>query len=121
MTLAELGERIRNASPPTGYPDRSTAWASPGAMVQRFNLIESTASNAAASWGVSGAAPNADIVDDVGAVLFPLAGVSAATRTRRHRLSGSISATDGAEGGAGRRLPALEPRIPHPLRDERCS
>jgi uncharacterized protein (DUF1800 family) len=93
MTLAELGERIRNASPPTGYPDRSTAWASPGATVQYFNLIESTSSSAAASWGVSGAQPNADIVDDVGAVLFPLGGVSAATRSAAIGYVGSISAT----------------------------
>lgn len=93
LTLAELGERIRNASPPTGYPDRSIAWASPGAMVQYFNLIEATVSTAAAGWGVSGAQPDADIVDDVGAVLFPLGGVSPETRTAAIGYLGSISAT----------------------------
>jgi uncharacterized protein (DUF1800 family) len=80
-TLDDLGERIRNADPPTGYPDLSIVWASPGGLVQRFNLIEAAAVSYAASWGVSGAAPHGDIVDDVAAVLFPLAGIEADTRS----------------------------------------
>ena len=94
QTVAGLGERIRNAGPPTGYPDTSIAWASPGAIVQRFNLLESTAQAYAASWGVSGAAPVADIVDDVIGVLFPLAGVSSATRTAAIAYVGSLAATN---------------------------
>lgn len=94
ITLANLGERIRNASPPTGYPDRSTAWASPGALVQYFNLLESVAGTSAAGWGVSGAAPNATIVDGVSATLFPLGGVSPATRTAAINYLGSIAASD---------------------------
>jgi uncharacterized protein (DUF1800 family) len=80
QTVAGLGERIRNADPPTGYPDQSIVWASPGGLVQRFNLVESSAVSYAAGWGVSGAAPNADIVDDVIGVLFPLGGISSQTR-----------------------------------------
>jgi hypothetical protein len=92
--LADLGERIRNADPPTGYPDQSIAWASPGAMVQRFNLVEPMAQAHAASWGVSGAQPNADVVDDVAAVLFPLDGISPATRTAAIGYLDSLSLTD---------------------------
>ncbi|MEO6029813.1 MAG: DUF1800 domain-containing protein [Candidatus Binatia bacterium] len=92
--LADLGERIRNADPPTGYPDVSVVWASPGAIVQRFNLLETAAVDAAASWGVSGAQPSADVVDDVIAVLFPVDGVAPATRTAAIAYLGSIAATD---------------------------
>ncbi len=93
-TAADLGERIRNADPPTGYPDQSIVWASPGGLVQRFNLIEEAAIEYAASWGVSGAAANADIVDDVAEVLFPLEGVSTETR------SAAIAYLDVIDGGA---------------------
>jgi uncharacterized protein (DUF1800 family) len=91
---ADLGERIRNADPPTGYPDASIVWASPGGLVQRFNLVEERAIDAAAGWGVSGAAPNADIVDDVIDVLFPVAGVSQATRNAAIGYLDSLAATD---------------------------
>ncbi|MGH7787220.1 MAG: DUF1800 domain-containing protein [Candidatus Binatia bacterium] len=94
LLLTALGERIRNADPPTGYPDDSVVWASPGAIVQRFNLVEATAQAEAASWGVSGAQPNADIVDDVITVLFPLGGVSPATRSAAIDYLNSIGATD---------------------------
>jgi uncharacterized protein (DUF1800 family) len=93
-TLEDLGERIRNADPPTGYPDNSIFWASPGGLVQRFNLLASESVSHAASWGVSGAAPNADIVDDVTDVLFPLAGVSTATRSAAIAYLDSLTATD---------------------------
>ncbi len=92
--LADLGERIRNADPPTGYPDVSVVWASPGAIVQRFNLLETAAIDAAAGWSVSGAQPSADVVDDVIAVLFPVDGVAPATRTAAIAYLGSIAATD---------------------------
>jgi len=91
---ADLGERIRNADPPTGYPDASIVWASPGGLVQRFNLVEERAISAAAGWGVSGAAPNADIVDDVIDVLFPVAGVSQTTRSAAIGYLDSLAATD---------------------------
>ena len=93
-TLEDLGEKIRNADPPTGYPDDSVYWASPGGIVQRFNLLEATAVSQAASWGVSGAAPSADVVDGVVDVLFPIAGVSAATRTAAIGYLDSLTATD---------------------------
>jgi len=92
--LADLGERIRNADPPTGYPDLSIVWASPGGLVQRFNLLETAAVDHAASWGVSGAQPTADIVDDAIAVLFPVDGVAATTRTAAIAYLDAIAATD---------------------------
>ncbi len=97
QTLAGLGERIRNADPPTGYPDQSIFWASPGGIVQRFNLVESMAQTYAASWGVSGAAPNTDIVDDVAAVLFPLDGISATARGAAIAYLNAIPAATAAQ------------------------
>jgi hypothetical protein len=92
-TLADLGERIRNANPPTGYSDLSVVWASPGGMVQRFNLAETTAATYAASWGVNGAGTNAQIVDGVAAVLFPVEPISTATRNAAIAYLGAISAS----------------------------
>jgi uncharacterized protein (DUF1800 family) len=94
QTLAALGERIRNADPPTGYPDVSVNWASPGGLVQRFNILDGTAETYAASWGVSGAQPNADVVDDVVAVLLPVGGVSPETRSAAIAFLNSIAATN---------------------------
>lgn len=94
LLLADLGERIRNADPPTGYPDVSVVWASPGAIVQRFNLLETAAIDHAAGWAVSGAQPSADVVDDVIAELFPVDGVAPATRTAAIAYLDSIAATD---------------------------
>ena len=94
VLIADLGERIRNADPPTGYPDVSVVWASPGAIVQRFNLARDVAVDHAASWGVSGAQPSADVVDDVIAVLFPVDGVAPATRTAAIAYLDAIAATD---------------------------
>ncbi len=69
-------------------------WASPGGLVQRFNIVEGTAESYAASWGVSGAQPNANVVDGVIAVLFPVAGVSPETRSAAIAYLGSIAASD---------------------------
>ncbi len=38
--LEALGEPLHRAAPPTGFPDASEAWASPGALIQRFRLIQ---------------------------------------------------------------------------------
>jgi hypothetical protein len=92
--LVALGERIRNADPPTGYPDVSIVWASPGGIVQNFNLLATAAGDYAASWGVAGGQPNVDVVDDVIAVLFPVDGVAPATRTAAIAYLDSITATD---------------------------
>ena len=93
-TLLDLGERIRNADPPTGYPEDSGVWASPGGLVQRFNLLEAAAQSYAAGWGVSGAQPNAAIVDDAIAVLFPLGGVSTTTRNAAVAYLDGLTATN---------------------------
>ncbi|MDX2168185.1 MAG: DUF1800 domain-containing protein [Deltaproteobacteria bacterium] len=92
-TLADLGERIRNAQPPTGYADISVVWASPGGMVQRFNLADATAATYAASWGVNGAGTDAQVVDGVAAVLFPVEPISTATRNAAIAYLAAISAT----------------------------
>lgn len=94
VLLVDLGERIRNADPPTGYPDVSVAWASPGGLVQNFNIAEDFAIPAAAGWGVPGGQSNADVVADVIGVLFPVDGVAPATQATAVAYLDAISATD---------------------------
>jgi len=98
QTLINLGERIRNADPPTGYPDRSIFWSSPGAMVQYFNIVESNARTYGPNWGVAGSGTSAQVVDAVTAVLFPVDGVSTATR------NGAIAYLDSIAGTPAQRV-----------------
>ncbi len=79
--IRDLGEELRNAGPPTGYPDSSIAWASPGGMIRRFNEIEGATESAAAGLGVDDTGTSTEIIDDLAAVLFPVAGVSTSVRT----------------------------------------
>ncbi len=102
--VRDLGEEIRAAGPPTGYPDTSITWASPGGIIQRFNLIEEVTEDAATLWGVSGAGTSTQIIDDLIAVLFPVAGVADATRTAAIGFLDTIPGASDAEkveqGGA---------------------
>jgi uncharacterized protein (DUF1800 family) len=41
--LDEMGEALFRAGPPTGYPDASGFWTSPGTVVLRFNALERAA------------------------------------------------------------------------------
>jgi hypothetical protein len=75
------GEELRNAGPPTGYPDSSQFWASPGAIVLRFNDLEKASRQLAGGLGVLGSGTSSQVVDDLIAVFFPLGGVSSQTRT----------------------------------------
>jgi uncharacterized protein (DUF1800 family) len=80
--IRDFGEELFQAAPPTGYPDVSAAWSSPGGLVQRLNEVEDVAEGArgfAFALGVDGAAPSADLVEALAAALFP-AGAPAATR-----------------------------------------
>jgi hypothetical protein len=81
--IRDFGEELFQAAPPTGYPDVSPAWSSPGGLVQRLNEVEDVAEGArgfAFALGVAGDEPSADLVDALAAALFP-AGVSPATRS----------------------------------------
>ena len=40
--LETMGEPLHRAASPTGFPDVSEAWTSPGALLQRFQLIAIT-------------------------------------------------------------------------------
>lgn len=89
--VADLGESLYEAKPPTGYPDVSAAWASPGALLMRFNLLQSYAENAAArglTWAVP-AGTNANVVRDLASKL--LAGpVSEGTRAPLVQFFGAL-------------------------------
>ncbi|MEM7411842.1 MAG: DUF1800 domain-containing protein [Myxococcota bacterium] len=87
--IAELGESPFRARPPTGYPDTSGAWASPGGLVTTLNQIERAARGRdgyAPAFGIDDGANGFEIVDALIARWFP-EGVSAATR------SGAIGVT----------------------------
>ena len=38
QAIAEIGEPLYDAAPPTGYPDRAEAWVSSGALLARMNF-----------------------------------------------------------------------------------
>jgi len=44
-TIANLGEPMYQSQPPTGYPDRGSAWISTGALVGRLNFAFALAAN----------------------------------------------------------------------------
>ena len=77
----DLGENLFGASPPTGYPDVSGFWTSPGSVLLRFNQIERSARHRdgfSFDLGVA-AGSSEETVDALIAGLLP-AGVSDETR-----------------------------------------
>lgn len=55
-----LGEVLYEVKPPTGYPDRSSFWAGPGALRRRFELSADWTANASARgvvWGIEEGGP----------------------------------------------------------------
>lgn len=77
-----LGEEPYLARPPTGYPDSSEFWASPGALVTALNAIDRAARSLDGydvEYDIAEGATAFRIVDELNAQLFP-ARVSAATR-----------------------------------------
>jgi len=58
--VAELGERLFRAKPPTGFEDLSAAWGGPGALLDRFDLAQDYAAHSSERgivWGVGDASP----------------------------------------------------------------
>jgi uncharacterized protein (DUF1800 family) len=58
--VEDLGEILYEAKPPTGYPDVSSYWAGPGALLARFDVAQDYSANAAArgiDWGISDGSP----------------------------------------------------------------
>ncbi len=81
-TIRDLGEALFLAAPPTGYPDVSGFWTSPGTILLRFNQIERAARHRDGfnfDLGVPGGSAQT-IVDALLARIFP-AGVSEDTRS----------------------------------------
>ncbi len=44
-TIANLGEPLYQSQPPTGYPDRTSAWINTGTLVDRLNFAQGLATN----------------------------------------------------------------------------
>lgn len=79
--VADLGEDLYDAGPPTGYPDTSGYWFSPGTALKRMNEVETSSR---ASYGLDftfrvAGGTSAQIVDGLAGGLF-LAPISSATR-----------------------------------------
>jgi uncharacterized protein (DUF1800 family) len=78
--LYGLGEPLYRVRPPTGLPDASASWASPGALLLRFNLMESIARrDPGYVFSYPAAAGVAELVDALVARYF-IAGVTPETR-----------------------------------------
>jgi uncharacterized protein (DUF1800 family) len=70
--IADLGEDLYDAGPPTGYPDVSAYWLAPGTALKRFNEAEAMSRG---SYGLDFTYPvaggtSAEIVDGLAASLF---------------------------------------------------
>ena len=79
--VADMGEDLYDAGPPTGYPDVSSFWFSPGTAVKRFNDAEATSRG---SYGFSFTYPvsggtSAQVIDGLANFLF-VAPLSSETR-----------------------------------------
>ena len=96
--VRDMGEELFQAPPPTGWPDVSAAWSSPGGLVQRLNALEDAAEGELGlvfDLGVDPALLDAELVDGLVAPLFP-AGVSQATRDGAVAYLGSLPAIEDA-------------------------
>ena len=79
--VADMGEDLYDAGPPTGYPDVSAFWFSPGTAVKRFNDAEATSRGAYGfvfTYPISGGT-SAEVIDALGTMLF-VASLSPETR-----------------------------------------
>src|SRR5262245_6767034 len=79
--IADHGEALYEAGPPTGYPDTSGFWISPGTALGRMNEVEAMSRG---SYGLDITYPvaggtSAEVVDGLAAGLF-LAPITSATR-----------------------------------------
>lgn len=97
-----MGEALYEAPPPTGYPDSSAFWTSPGTIVTRFNELERAARGKdgfSFTYPVSGGT-SAEIVDALIAQLLP-GGASSDTRLTAIAL---VDAVEAAGGNDNKRL-----------------
>ena len=80
--IAQLGEDLYEAGPPTGYPDSSRFWIAPGTAIKRVNEAEAMSGGSYGldiSYAVSGGTPE-QITDGLLGMLF-LGPVSPETRS----------------------------------------
>ncbi len=79
--VADMGEDLYDAGPPTGYPDVSSFWFSPGTAVKRFNDAEAASRGSYGlvyTYPISGGT-SVQVTDALAGMLF-VAPVSSATR-----------------------------------------
>lgn len=91
----DMGESLYEAGPPTGYPDVSGFWTSPGTLITRFNEIERRARGRDGfvfTYPISGGTSEA-IVDALIAMLLP-GGASPDTRDTAIALADVLTVTD---------------------------
>ena len=80
LALVALGEPLYRAVPPTGFPDDSRHWASPGTLLKRLNQIHGMVNywNLGIDYGISGGSSSE--IDDALVSKFLPGGISAASR-----------------------------------------
>ncbi len=78
--LAAMGEPLYRAVPPTGFPDDTQHWASPGTLLTRLNQIHGMVNywNLGIDYGIAGGS-SAEIVDALVSKFLP-GGISEASR-----------------------------------------
>ncbi len=95
--LIQMGESLYKASPPTGYPESSTAWASAGGTLVRLDEVQrliAPIGNAASRFGIPQGADSAGIVDALADRFIPQ-GITAPTRTATIDLLDSLPSNAG--------------------------
>jgi uncharacterized protein (DUF1800 family) len=93
--LTNMGEALFSAGPPTGYPDVSAFWTSPGTLVTRFNELEQRARGLDGftfTYPVSGGT-SSQIIDALAASLFT-GGIGNDTRDTAVAFLDSLAVTD---------------------------
>jgi len=93
--LTNMGEALFSAGPPTGYPDVSAFWTSPGTLVTRFNELEQRARGLDGftfTYPVSGGS-SSQIIDALAASLFT-GGIGNDTRDTAVAFLDSLAVAD---------------------------
>jgi Protein of unknown function (DUF1800) len=107
--VADMGEDLYDAGPPTGYPDVSAFWLSPGTAVKRFNDAEATSRGSYGftfTYPVSGGT-SAQVIDGLASYLF-LAPISSETPARESDSSTCFRSRS-RRSGCSRRRPSCSP------------
>jgi hypothetical protein len=94
QALVAMGEPLYRATPPTGFPDDTRHWASPGTLLTRLNRIHGMVSywNLGIDYGIAGGS-SAEVADALVSKFLP-GGISEASRREIVAFLDGIGASD---------------------------